>query len=288
MMLRVSVAAVEIRCCLAGLEMALREASSGALSHLGGAYDQFPSAGGQPDLVVELAVDGTLGQRKTRGPRYPAFERRFENGRMLAWRYDADGEIEVSQAGGLPMCARFRVAPNPHSMEAAIRIAASIALPRRGCLILHSSAVAVNGRALVFAGQSGAGKSTIAAALAGAFSHVDRLADELIIIGPDPGSPNGELHVHVAPFITKCDVPPGVRVPLASLDFLVQSPHNRRQPLSPAAALRELCRHVLVYVTEPGTADAVLDTAAAITATVPCSSLHLRKGPSVAEVLGIT
>lgn len=271
----------EIRCRVATLEMALRAATPGALAHLGGDYTAYPPAAGAPALIVDLAVDPSLGHGRARGPHYPAFERRLDGQRVHAWRFDADGTIDLST----PMRARFRVAPNRHSMEAAVRIAASIALPRHGALLLHASAIATGNRALVFAGQSGAGKSTIARTLAGAFPHVDRLADELILIGP---SPEHQWLAHVSPFFSKCDLPRGAKVPLASLDFLLQAPENRRLPLSPGAALRELCRHILVYVTEPATAAAVLELAAAITAAVPCYSLHNRPGPDVGEVLNIT
>ncbi len=59
-----------------------------------------------------------------------------------------------------------------------------LVLRDRGLLVFHGSAVEVGGEALVFAGERGAGKSTIAAALARRGARV--LCDDLVPVGPGP------------------------------------------------------------------------------------------------------
>jgi hypothetical protein len=62
-----------------------------------------------------------------------------------------------------------------------------ILLHQRRRIVLHASAVCVNGRAVLFCGQSGAGKSTIAAALGQ--RGYDLLSDDVCAISLDGGAP---------------------------------------------------------------------------------------------------
>lgn len=282
--------ASELRFCVAGLEVALVAARPGSIGGLAGFYGAYPSMGGRPGLVIEVERVPGLGQGRSRSPAYPAFDAsRVAADTIALSRFDAEGQVVLppEPAGDhAPVRARFRVGDSANSLEAVIRIGMSIALPRRGALILHASAIAAGDGALVFAGKSGAGKSTIAAMLAA--QGLLRLSDELLVIAPGGASEDDPWEVHVAPFLGVRDLPHRARVPAAGIHFLVQAPHHQRTRLPRTQALRELLRHVLVYVREPETAGHVLAAASRLAGQVPCHRLAFALDPGLRGVLGIT
>jgi hypothetical protein len=84
--------------------------------------------------------------------------------------------------------ARITVQPAPGADDAAVRLfllgsALGVLLHQRGMLPMHASAVAVDGRAVLFTGASGAGKSTTAAALAARGYPV--VADDITVVYAD-------------------------------------------------------------------------------------------------------
>lgn len=271
------------RFALSGVNFELRSRSAGDLDGLSASYGAYEAGeAAAADVVVEIERAAGFCEGRERGPRYPAFETSVTGGTLRLERFDADGEVELASS---PLRGRFRVGPSPHSLEAVIRIAASIALPRRGALILHASCVADRRGAHLFAGVSGAGKSTIAALLADACGDaVELVSEELVILAPDGGG----WRAHVAPFLAKVELPHGLSRPLASINFLEQAPAHERSELQRATALRELLRHILVYARDPITSDAVLGSAAALLAAVPAFRLRFAPRGDVAEVLGIT
>lgn len=266
------------RFMLAGLPIEVRAITPGAIDDLAPVYARF-ATDDEPRLVIDVArVDGF---DRERNPEYPAFARRaLPDGRLHVERFDAEGEVSV---GDLPLRARFTVGPSPNSLEACVRIAASLALPRDGAVILHASAVVHDGRALVFTGVSGAGKSTISSMLAAAYPTCTKIADELLVLRRRDDA----WHVEVPPYLGPAGIDHGATAPLGAVHFLVQAPHDVRERLPPAAALRELLRHVLVYVADARTAEQVLYLGAALTSGVPCYRLHFQKHPEVAAVLEI-
>lgn len=256
------------------------------LANLAGSYREYPSSGREPDLVVEIETIPGFAEGRRRGPEYPAFQRslRAPNVVLLS-RFDAEGEVILppeSEKG--PIRARFHVGESANTLEAAVRIGMSIALPRLGGLILHASAIAAHGRAWVFAGMSGAGKSTIATMLTEARPSLIKLSDELVIVKPRE---QGGFAAHVTPFIGGRGLPHRTVVPVQGIHFLRQASHHHRARLAWTDALRELMRHVLVYVVEPGTASSVLAAASALAREIPCHHLEFAKNPAVLEVLEI-
>jgi energy-coupling factor transporter ATP-binding protein EcfA2 len=270
----------ELRFHLAGLPVAVRATATGALDDLWPRYRAFPTA--EPPLLT-IDIERVAGFDRERGPEYPASRRTaLADGRLHVARFDAEGEVTT---GDLPLHASFRVGPSLNSLEACVRIAASLALPRTGALVLHASSVEHRGRALVFTGPSGAGKSTISSLLADAYPACRKLTDELTILRR---AAPGRWEVSVPPFLSPAALPWGAAAPLASIHVLAQAPVDARDPLAVAEALPELLRQVLVYVGEPRTAALVLGLAADLVADVAIDRLRFRKDPAVGAVLGIT
>ena len=270
---------------IAGVEFEV--AVTGPQSERLGTYEAYPSRGGPVDVRIDLEVVPGLGKDDPEGPTYPAFETvRFSDTELVLSRKCARGRIDIADSGTLH--AQFQSHQAPSGLEAIIRIAASLALPHRDTLILHSSSVAGPEGALVFSGVSGAGKSTISTMLAEHCGAL-KLADELLFVSKSGVSKSGSRwHVTVAPFKGSEGLPHGESRELASVNFLVQAPEHHRKPIAPATAMNELCRHVVTYARAPKTSAKILGLVADLVSAVPCYELEFSKHPSVGEVLGIT
>jgi hypothetical protein len=81
---------------------------------------------------------------------------RVERGRWVLERGDFRAEWEPNRRRGW-----VRQSPNPYSIDAVLRILHSLILAREGGFLVHAASAIRNGRAFLFAGVSGAGKTTI-------------------------------------------------------------------------------------------------------------------------------
>ena len=275
----------EQRFHLAGLEVLLTSTTNPALPTGVGFYDDYPQHSEHCDLIIAIKVDPEMGKNGARGPGYPAFERHLtESGRVVLARLDARGEVELAPRGQ-PIRASFTVASGANSIDAVVRACVSIALPRQGGLVLHASAVSTGGQLLVFAGKSGAGKSTIAAMLAAGVAGVESFCDELLVATPMPA---GTWMAHVTPFVGNAGQPACAPQPITAIHFLTQATHHRRIRLTVTEGLRQLMPNVLAHVADTDTAANVLNAASTLAARVPLYAVEFRKDLEVAGVLGIT
>ena len=140
-----------------------------------------PTPPATPD--IEIAV-GPVGFPGSKSPNATAFH--LEAGRRyLSWQ--AVGTFMISDAG------RIEVDPAPGVDDALLAFpllgpVLALALHRRGLLVLHASAIAVDGRGVIFMGDKGAGKSTTAGAMIRA-GHL-LLTDDVVALDlSDPGRP---------------------------------------------------------------------------------------------------
>jgi hypothetical protein len=163
-------------------------------------------------------------------------EVRAENGRWLLRRGDFRAEWDPQAAHGT-----IRQATNPFAIDSVLRIVHTLILADEGGFLLHAASAIRNGRAFVFAGVSGAGKTTISRL---APPDVTLLSDEISYVRRADsgysacGTPfSGEL----------AKSGENTAAPLAALFFLNQGPHNRVDQVEPREAVRRLLRNVLFF-----------------------------------------
>src|SRR5216117_4481503 len=115
----------------------------------------------------------------------------------------------------------IRQSANPYSIDAVLRIVHTLVLAREGGFLVHASSAIRNGRAFVFAGLSGAGKTTISR-LAPPDANV--LTDEISYLRKE-----GDGYVaYGTPFAGElAKAGDNLKAPLAMFYLLAQGPENR-------------------------------------------------------------
>jgi hypothetical protein len=135
----------------------------------------------------------------------------------------------------------IRQSANPYSIDAVLRIVHTLVLARQGGFLLHSASAIRNGKAFLFAGVSGAGKTTIsrlapadATLLTDEISYVRRLGEDYVAFGTPF---TGEL----------AKLGENRSAPVAALYLLAQGRENRVEPVGASDAGRELLANTLFF-----------------------------------------
>jgi len=156
---------------------------------------------------------------------------------------------------------------NPYSLDSVLRILHSLILAERGGFLLHAASAISDGRACLFSGVSGAGKTTMTRL---APPDVTLLTDEISYLRPNAegysafGTPfAGEL----ARAGENCTAP------VSALFFLEKGPENCVHELSSAEAVRRLMRNILFFAEDRGLVEKLLATACEFVARVPIRRL---------------
>ena len=269
-------------------------------------------AEGPADVVVvrgedrpvpsERPSEEVIAERVVNGSAWYTFA---QCGEEVVGRFYGLADFEIDRTGRRVTYYRDPAAPD----LVAILIAGSLVaylLSAAGRLVLHASAVEVDGSALAFVGFSGQGKTTVATLLCA--EGYPLVADDLLPV--DPGlegvtcAPVGiELRVRekveallqrfssgevrgrtvddrraVAPLVTSAE-----RLPLAALvmpwpDRAASSVSARRLPPGEAALLLARCQRIEGW-TAPSQLHAQFKSISAVVASVPVLEMHVPWGP---------
>jgi hypothetical protein len=173
----------------------------------------------------------------------------------------------------------IRQSANPYSIDAVLRIVHSLVLAGEGGLLLHSASVVRNGKAFLFAGVSGAGKTTISRL---APSDTTLLTDEISYVRRQDGG----YTAFGTPFTGElAKLGENVSAPVAALYLLAQGAENRIDPVAPADAARSLLANVLFFAEDEELVQAVFHSVFEFVSRVPVSRLTFLPDARVWELI---
>lgn len=191
-----------------------------------------------------------------------------------AFSYDLDGAtVHLSEDQ-----AEFQRVPHEYSLDSLIRILLSKLLLDRNGFLLHAASVLLDGRAHVFTGRSGAGKSTVAS-LSPTGSV---LTDEISLLRCEEtrwqafGTPFwGEFRAGD----TNCSAP------ISGIYSLIQSQQDRLERISPRDALRVLLPNVLFFSSRKQDNEQLLRILTDIVEAIPVYQLYFRRHAAFWKVI---
>jgi len=173
-------------------------------------------------------------------------------------------------------------------------------LASRGGVIVHAAGAVVNHRALLLAGASGAGKSTICRLLTDAGLGDSLLSDDRVIVRTAGGgrpasnaasgseSGPGTAVAWGTPWAGEAMVARNASAPVGALLFLVKADNNRLARIGVAETLGRLTPLVSCPWYDAGRLGGVLDTCGRIAQQTPCYELHFRPDAGVVDLLATT
>ena len=198
-----------------------------------------------------------------------------------------------------------------------LRILHSLILAREGGFLVHAASAVRNGRAFLFAGVSGAGKTTISrlappdvVLLTDEISYVrgsgfrsqesgvrsqktrtgtdsefrNRADSEPPVPSPQPLAPAFEAFG--TPFAGElARLGENLRAPLAALYLLDQGPENRVEPVSDAEAARELLQNILFFAQDEELVRMIFQTVCDFVRRVPVRRLVFTPDARVWELI---
>jgi ATPase subunit of ABC transporter with duplicated ATPase domains len=232
------------------------------------------------DLVKPRFVDPDADVRVTQ-----------RSGKWALERGDFTAEWEPARRTG-----RIRQFANPYSIDAVLRIVHTLVLAQEGGFLMHAASAIRNGKAFLFAGVSGAGKTTISrlapsdvTLLTDEISYVRKYVRQGVLQRAEERLPKQD-HGYVAygtPFTGElAKLGENVSAPISTLYLLSQGLENRIDPIAPGQAVRELLANVLFFAEDQELVQRAFHAACEFVSRVPVSRLTFVPDARVWEMIG--
>jgi len=252
---------------IGGIPIALTTSDLGFLDVLRQRYEGFLSAS-RPEFELEFEVI-----QPVRASDRDVHVRR-DGQEWLIERGDFHARWDPRTGRGL-----VRQNSNPYSLDSVLRIVHSLILAERGGFLLHAASAVCDGRACLFSGVSGAGKTTMTRI---APSDVTLLTDEISYVRPGDGG----YSAFGTPFAGELATPgENCSAPVSILFFLEQGPDNRVDDMSSSEAIRRLMRNILFFADDHNLVERLLGTACDFVARVPVRRLTFYPDSRVWDVV---
>jgi hypothetical protein len=189
-------------------------------------------------------------------------EVKMEHGEWLLKRGDFRASWNPETSRG-----RIRQSCNPYAIDCVLRIVHSLVLARQGGFLVHAASAIRGGKAFLFSGVSGAGKTTIsrlappdATLLTDEISYVRREGNRYIACGTPFA---GEL----------ARVGENCSAPLSAFFLLEKGLQNHIEPIGPSEAIQRLLRNILFFAHDPELVKLVFQSACEFASLVPIHRL---------------
>ena len=208
---------------------------------------------------------------------------------------DPEADVRVTQRSGLWLLERgdfraewdpasrrgkIRQSANPYSIDSVLRIVHTLVLANEGGFLLHAASAIRNGKAFIFAGVSGAGKTTISRL---APPDATLLTDEISYVRKQDagyvafGTPfTGDL----------AKLGENVSAPIAALYLLAKGSENRIEPVGEVEATRGLLANLLFFAEDQELVQLAFHSACEFVSRVPVSRLTFVPDSRVWELIG--
>jgi hypothetical protein len=161
-----------------------------------------------------------------------------------------------------------------------LRIVHSLVQASRGGFLLHAASAVRNQKAFLFAGASGAGKSTISA-----LAPVDAvlLTDEISYVSRR----DNQYHAFGTPFTGELNTPgENVSAPVSALYLLAKGSENRIDAIDAAEAVQSLLSNILFFAKDDELVQALFHSAFEFVQHVPIYRLTFVPDARVWELIG--
>ena len=174
--------------------------------------------------------------------------------------------------------AHFTGVRHEYALDSLLRMYMSWALLPLDGFLLHAASVTRNGKAYIFVGRSGAGKSTVASLS----PRGSVLTDEISLIRRT----NGQWHAFGTPFWGEFKADgSNTSAPIAGIFRLIQARENRIEPLRPSELLKTVLPCVLFFSSNVVDHDRLLQILVGACQEISGFNLQFRKSKSLWEVL---